>query len=182
MDRATLATSATRLFRTKAYLGALLSHKTAPQAKLRCLLTNSPESSTHTKSELVAEYATKTTFVTNKSTTESRSEIAAEHKPKATLLTLPPEIKFMIFSLLEPSFSTCFGLASKSLYPIHRAIHGKVRLYEYNCCFLMNPWCWFHLLDYLTRWLEAGGWVFDHRKRKLVPIDFLRNKRLCTSK
>jgi hypothetical protein len=146
-------------------------------------LTQVPGFSTTTMSEPAIENAPKTTIRILspaadilESTTKSRSETSTQRASKATLLTLPSEIKFMIFSLLEPSFSTCLGLASKSLYPIHRAIHANVRLYEYDCCFLTNPYCWFHPLDYLTRWLEAGGWVFGHRKRKLVPIDFLKNE------
>jgi hypothetical protein len=40
----------------------------------------------------------------------------------------------------------------------------------------MNLYYQFHPLDYLTPWSKAGGWVFDHRKRKLVAMDFLKNK------
>jgi hypothetical protein len=143
-------------------------------------LTHSPESSTATLSEPATEDAPKNTILIlpadiPESTTKSKSEPATKPAPKATLLTLPPEIKVMIFSLLEPSFSTCLGLASKRLYPIHRAIHGKVYLHIFNC-FISDPYCYDHPLDYLTEWLGSGGLIFDVRKSKLVSIDSVRDE------
>lgn len=49
-------------------------------------------------------------------------------KKKAPILTLPRELKDMIFNLLPKIDSTCLGLASKVLYHIHWEIHGKVDL------------------------------------------------------
>jgi hypothetical protein len=46
---------------------------------------------------------------------------------KATLLTLPAELKLMIFSYLSPTASVCLGLSCKLLYTLHRLIYGKYR-------------------------------------------------------
>jgi hypothetical protein len=47
---------------------------------------------------------------------------------KATLLTLPAELKLVIFSYLSLTASVCLGLSSKLWYTLHRSIDGKVPL------------------------------------------------------
>ncbi|KAK0708365.1 hypothetical protein B0H67DRAFT_495062 [Lasiosphaeris hirsuta] len=56
--------------------------------------------------------------------------IPHHHRPSAgiTLLDLPAELHFAIFDFLDPIDSTCFGLANKHLYSIHRRMCGTVRL------------------------------------------------------
>lgn len=53
------------------------------------------------------------------------------HRPSTrgmTLLDLPRELHYAIFDFLDPIDSTCFGLASKDLYAIHRRMRGTVPL------------------------------------------------------
>lgn len=47
---------------------------------------------------------------------------------KATLVTLPAELKLVIFSYLSLTASVCLGLSSKLLYTLHHSIDGKVPL------------------------------------------------------
>lgn len=44
------------------------------------------------------------------------------------MLDLPRELHFAIFDFLDPIDSTCFGLAARDLYAIHRRMHGTVPL------------------------------------------------------
>jgi hypothetical protein len=43
----------------------------------------------------------------------------------ANISSLPPELKHLIVSDLDPVTSACLGLASKDYYPIHRSHHKK---------------------------------------------------------
>lgn len=62
------------------------------------------------------------------------------------LTTLPPEVQLSIFETLDPVSSTCLGLTNRKFYPMHRARHKKVGLYEgsYNhglpLCMLLKDW------------------------------------------
>jgi len=62
------------------------------------------------------------------------------------LTTLPPELQLSIFETLDPVSSTCLGLTSRKLYPMHRARHKKVGLYEGSydsgrpLCVLLKDW------------------------------------------
>jgi hypothetical protein len=48
------------------------------------------------------------------------------------LLTLPPEIHLRIFKHLDRCSSTCLGLTSEVLYPLHFSLRGKVPL-RFSC-------------------------------------------------
>jgi len=52
----------------------------------------------------------------------------ASHRPYLT--NLPPELQLSIFETLDPVSSTCLGLTNRKFYPMHRAHHKKVGLYE----------------------------------------------------
>jgi hypothetical protein len=52
------------------------------------------------------------------------------HPNKQYLTTLPPELQLSIFESLDPVSSTCLGLTSRKLYPMHRAAHKNVGLYD----------------------------------------------------
>ncbi|KAK4229441.1 hypothetical protein QBC38DRAFT_109794 [Podospora fimiseda] len=56
--------------------------------------------------------------------------IPYHHRPSSRLqlMDLPPEIHYAIFDFLDPIDSTCFGLASRNLYAIHRRLNGTVPL------------------------------------------------------
>ncbi|KUJ19745.1 uncharacterized protein LY89DRAFT_779656 [Mollisia scopiformis] len=74
----------------------------------------------------------------------------------ATLVTLPPEILLLIFDYLNPAASTCLGLTCKKLYPVHRAIHGIVRLSapsEPNGFYL-----WYLLKDFFPGLIFCEDW------------------------
>lgn len=47
---------------------------------------------------------------------------------RSYLLALPPELHLEIFRHLHPVSSTCLGLTCKEFYPIHKKLHGVVRL------------------------------------------------------
>ncbi|KAH8817057.1 hypothetical protein F5884DRAFT_778338 [Xylogone sp. PMI_703] len=53
-----------------------------------------------------------------------------ESSRRSHLNELPPELKLNIFDNLDPVSSTCLGLSSKKLYPLHRSVHKNVGLYE----------------------------------------------------
>jgi hypothetical protein len=54
----------------------------------------------------------------------------AEYSSRPYITDLPAEIQFSIFDHLDPVASTCLGLSSKKLYPVHRSKHKKVSLFE----------------------------------------------------
>ncbi|KAK3994634.1 hypothetical protein QBC44DRAFT_235713 [Cladorrhinum sp. PSN332] len=56
--------------------------------------------------------------------------IPHHHRPSSRLqlMDLPPEIHYTIFDFLDPIDSTCFGLANRDLYAIHRRLNGTVPL------------------------------------------------------
>jgi hypothetical protein len=51
---------------------------------------------------------------------------------RTLILSLPAELLNAIFSLLDPVNSTCLGLTSKYLYPIHRSFQGTVSLDKWD--------------------------------------------------
>jgi hypothetical protein len=71
---------------------------------------------------------------------------STDHNNNSYLTTLPPELQLSIFDSLDPVSSTCLGLTSRKLYPLHRARHKKVGLYEgsydhgHPLCILLKDW------------------------------------------
>ena len=82
------------------------------------------------------------------------------NRPHVT--NLPPEIQLSIFDHLDPVTSTCLGLSSKKLYPLHRSTHKKVGLYETSSDHHSLP-----LAIYLKNWApsdlvldwESANWL-----------------------
>jgi len=44
------------------------------------------------------------------------------------LLTLPPELRFQIFSFLDTTASVCLGVTCQYFYKLLRRLHGKIYL------------------------------------------------------
>jgi len=80
--------------------------------------------------------------------------------PKSYLAALPPELKNMIFTQLDPVNSTCLGVTSRSMYPHHRHAHRKVGLYDVADEGLPLAWR-------LKGWLPEDL-VLDWRSERLV--------------
>ena len=80
--------------------------------------------------------------------------------PKSYLAALPPELKTMIFTQLDPVNSTCLVLTSRSMYPHHRHAHRKVGLYDVADEGLPLAWR-------LKGWLPEDL-VLDWRSERLV--------------
>ncbi|CZR59347.1 uncharacterized protein PAC_09239 [Phialocephala subalpina] len=80
----------------------------------------------------------------------SKQKASADRTPKLPLhiTRIPPELQLLIFDLLDPVSSTCFGLTSKYFYNIHRASHGSVGLWERD-----SPEARLQLGDILTSWI-----------------------------
>lgn len=100
----------------------------------------------------------------------------AEYSSRPYITDLPPEIQLSIFDHLDPVASTCLGLSSKKLYPVHRSKHKKVGLFEGTrdqhipLCFHLKNWAPQDLmLDWETEKLvsrERYGSLQKEREKK----------------
>ncbi|TVY16660.1 hypothetical protein LARI1_G004591 [Lachnellula arida] len=102
-----------------------------------------------------------TTTTTTIASARAGPDILSSHCPPPQHLTnLPPELKLMIHSTLDPVTSTCLGLSSREFYPTHRSLHKKVGLYDRGD---RLPLCM-----YLKEWApESYG--LDWRTERFVP-------------
>jgi len=77
-------------------------------------------------------------------------------KSRLTLSNLPKDIHRLIFDHLCPVSSTCLGLTSKTFYPTHFSLHGKVDLQSYSDeTYFGNCRAPPHMLyRYLRKWME----------------------------
>lgn len=69
--------------------------------------------------------------------------------PKAPIVNIPPKIKLMNLDLLDPISSTCLGLTTKVLYPIHKRLHGVLPLDKLLEVSFWHGWVNYHSLGNL---------------------------------
>lgn len=70
-------------------------------------------------------------------------------------MTLPPEIHYKFFDILDRVGSVCLGLTCKEFYEIHRRKNMKVRLWE-QCDTLLRSPDGFALHVLLRGWIPPG--------------------------
>jgi hypothetical protein len=103
------------------------------------------------------------------------SKAAPNGVAKATILTLPLELKLMIFSYLCSSASVCLGLSSKLLYPLHRSLHGKMPLINTHVWWGCRD-CGANLIYFLGKWMDSANLVYRWEMGKFVKVVSLKKE------
>lgn len=113
---------------------------------------------------------------------------------KSTLITLPNEVKLMIIQKLDIIDSTCLGLASKSFYPLHKAVHGFVPLLAKRLYWVVSRknehspkirYCksWY-LTTFIKEWMGSRGLELcvDGKKKRYVLAEQHAERWCCVRK
>ena len=77
----------------------------------------------------------------------------------APILQIAADIHFEIIKYLDPVDSTCYGLASREIYSVHRKVHGSVHMWH-----RWRSGTFYYgerdLFDRLKSWMEDAGYVW----------------------